>query len=153
MGVNCSGFTNSNYTQLTELYSTYKDKGTVFLFSCWGFMFLDPKFVYFQWPITFELGWIEGPERNIFNYSYLRVFCWLISGFEILAFPCNQFLKQEPGNSEEAEQFACTRYKAEYPIFGKVCMMLVVCVRLYCLILCPRFFNRKTIHWFFGLLF
>lgn len=44
----------------------------------------------------------------------------MIAGFEILAFPCNQFLKQEPGTSEDAEQFACTRYKAEYPIFQKV---------------------------------
>ena len=44
---------------------------------------------------------------------------WL-TGFEILACPCNQFLKQEPGTSEEAEQFACTRFKAEYPIFSKV---------------------------------
>ncbi|KAL2320927.1 hypothetical protein Fmac_029896 [Flemingia macrophylla] len=61
------GFTDSNYTQLTELYSKYKD-----------------------------------------------------SGLEILAFPCNQFLNQEPGTSEDAQQFACTRYKAEYPIFGKV---------------------------------
>ncbi|KAL8530697.1 hypothetical protein ACS0TY_007654 [Phlomoides rotata] len=61
------GFTNSNYTQLTELYSRYKDKD-----------------------------------------------------FEILAFPCNQFLSQEPGTSEDAEQFACTRFKAEYPIFQKV---------------------------------
>nr|WDE17985.1 glutathione peroxidase 3 [Litchi chinensis] len=61
------GFTDSNYTQLTELYSKYKDKG-----------------------------------------------------FEILAFPCNQFLKQEPGSSQEAQEFACTRYKAEYPIFQKV---------------------------------
>ncbi|KAI5426739.1 putative glutathione peroxidase 5 [Lathyrus oleraceus] len=61
------GFTNSNYTQLTDLYSRYKDKG-----------------------------------------------------LEILAFPCNQFLNQEPGSSEDAEQFACTRFKAEYPIFGKV---------------------------------
>ncbi|KAI4349539.1 hypothetical protein L6164_010119 [Bauhinia variegata] len=41
-------------------------------------------------------------------------------GFEILAFPCNQFLKQEPGTSQDAQEFACTRYKAEYPIFGKV---------------------------------
>ncbi|MCS4559020.1 redoxin domain-containing protein, partial [Shewanella sp. C32] len=41
------GFTNSNYTQLTELYSKYKDRG-----------------------------------------------------LEILAFPCNQFLKQEPGSSQ-----------------------------------------------------
>ncbi|OIT28769.1 PREDICTED: probable glutathione peroxidase 5 [Nicotiana attenuata] len=61
------GFTNSNYTQLTELHNKYKDKG-----------------------------------------------------FEVLAFPCNQFLKQEPGTSEEAQQFACTRFKAEYPIFQKV---------------------------------
>ncbi|KAG4186866.1 hypothetical protein ERO13_A08G069600v2 [Gossypium hirsutum] len=61
------GFTDSNYTQLTELYNKYKDKG-----------------------------------------------------LEILAFPCNQFLKQEPGTSQEAEEFACTRYKAEYPIFKKL---------------------------------
>ncbi|KAL9239217.1 hypothetical protein vseg_013557 [Gypsophila vaccaria] len=61
------GFTESNYTQLTQLYQIYKDKG-----------------------------------------------------LEILAFPCNQFLKQEPGTSEDAEQFACTRFQAEYPIFQKV---------------------------------
>lgn len=61
------GYTDSNYTQLTQLYNKYKDKG-----------------------------------------------------LEILAFPCNQFLKQEPGTSEDAATFACTRYKAEYPIFQKV---------------------------------
>ncbi|KAM7495964.1 hypothetical protein LguiA_020378 [Lonicera macranthoides] len=61
------GFTDSNYTQLTELYNKYKNQG-----------------------------------------------------FEILAFPCNQFMKQEPGSGEEAQEFACTRYKAEYPIFQKV---------------------------------
>lgn len=44
------------------------------------------------------------------------------SGFEILAFPCNQFLYQEPGTSQEAHEFACTRYKAEYPVFQKVGM-------------------------------
>ncbi|KAK6164715.1 hypothetical protein DH2020_001579 [Rehmannia glutinosa] len=60
------GFTQQNYTQMTELYSKYKDKG-----------------------------------------------------LEILAFPCNQFLYQEPGSSHDAEQFACTRFKAEYPIFQK----------------------------------
>ncbi|KAK2990518.1 hypothetical protein RJ640_019798 [Escallonia rubra] len=38
----------------------------------------------------------------------------------ILAFPCNQFLKQEPGTDQEAHEFACTRYKAEYPIFKKI---------------------------------
>jgi hypothetical protein len=42
------------------------------------------------------------------------------TGFEILAFPCNQFGGQEPGTNEEIVQFACTRFKAEYPIFDKV---------------------------------
>ncbi|KAI3681940.1 hypothetical protein L2E82_50249 [Cichorium intybus] len=41
-------------------------------------------------------------------------------GFEILAFPCNQFNGQEPGSNEEIQDFVCTRFKAEYPVFGKV---------------------------------
>nr|AAC78466.1 glutathione peroxidase [Zantedeschia aethiopica] len=41
-------------------------------------------------------------------------------GFEILAFPCNQFGSQEPGTNSEIKQFACTRFKAEFPIFDKV---------------------------------
>ncbi|XAR70304.1 Phospholipid-hydroperoxide glutathione peroxidase [Bertholletia excelsa] len=61
------GLTNSNYTELTKLYETYKDQG-----------------------------------------------------LEILAFPCNQFGSQEPGNNEQIMQFACTRFKAEFPIFDKV---------------------------------
>ncbi|XP_010273064.1 PREDICTED: probable phospholipid hydroperoxide glutathione peroxidase isoform X2 [Nelumbo nucifera] len=41
-------------------------------------------------------------------------------GLEILAFPCNQFGQQEPGTNEQILEFACTRFKAEYPIFDKV---------------------------------
>ncbi|GLJ15774.1 hypothetical protein SUGI_0259730 [Cryptomeria japonica] len=41
-------------------------------------------------------------------------------GFEILAFPCNQFGGQEPGKNTEIKEFACTRFKAEFPIFDKV---------------------------------
>ncbi|KAJ4957997.1 hypothetical protein NE237_025108 [Protea cynaroides] len=41
-------------------------------------------------------------------------------GVEILAFPCNQFGFQEPGSNPEIKQFACTRFKAEFPIFDKV---------------------------------
>ncbi|KAL9678044.1 hypothetical protein QQ045_015882 [Rhodiola kirilowii] len=40
-------------------------------------------------------------------------------GFEILAFPCNQFGGQEPGSNTEIKEFACTRFKAEFPIFDK----------------------------------
>lgn len=41
-------------------------------------------------------------------------------GLEILAFPCNQFGGQEPGSNSEIKQFACSRFKAEFPIFDKV---------------------------------
>ncbi|XP_073298764.1 probable phospholipid hydroperoxide glutathione peroxidase [Primulina huaijiensis] len=41
-------------------------------------------------------------------------------GLEILAFPCNQFGSQEPGTNEQIQEFACTRFKAEYPIFDKI---------------------------------
>lgn len=41
-------------------------------------------------------------------------------GFEILAFPCNQFLAQEPGTNEEIVDFVCTKFKSEFPIFSKV---------------------------------
>ncbi|KAI9173842.1 hypothetical protein LWI28_007407 [Acer negundo] len=61
------GLTDSNYTELSQLYEKYKNQG-----------------------------------------------------LEILAFPCNQFGAQEPGNNEQILEFACTRFKAEYPIFDKV---------------------------------
>ncbi|XP_057839736.2 probable phospholipid hydroperoxide glutathione peroxidase [Cryptomeria japonica] len=41
-------------------------------------------------------------------------------GLEILAFPCNQFAGQEPGDNEQIVEVACTRFKAEFPIFDKV---------------------------------
>ncbi|KAJ6942401.1 glutathione peroxidase [Populus alba x Populus x berolinensis] len=42
------------------------------------------------------------------------------SRFGDSGFSCNQFGSQEPGSSEEIVEFACTRFKAEYPIFDKV---------------------------------
>ncbi|XP_068661391.1 probable glutathione peroxidase 2 [Aristolochia californica] len=41
-------------------------------------------------------------------------------GFEILAFPCNQFAGQEPGSNEEIQQVVCTMFKAEFPVFDKI---------------------------------
>lgn len=42
------------------------------------------------------------------------------AGLEILAFPCNQFGEEEPGSNQEIEDFVCTRFKSEFPIFDKV---------------------------------
>lgn len=41
-------------------------------------------------------------------------------GFEILAFPANNFGKQEPGSSEEIKTFCYTKYALEFPLFEKI---------------------------------
>ena len=41
-------------------------------------------------------------------------------GFEILAFPCNDFGGQEPGTNEEIKTFCTTNYEVTFPLFDKV---------------------------------
>ncbi len=40
-------------------------------------------------------------------------------GFEILAFPCNQFGKQEPGSDDDIKLFCEEKYKISFPLFTK----------------------------------
>jgi hypothetical protein len=37
-------------------------------------------------------------------------------GFTIVGFPCNQFGAQEPGTEEQIKDFACTKFKASFPV-------------------------------------
>ena len=41
-------------------------------------------------------------------------------GFEILAFPCNDFGGQEPGTNEEIKQFCESKYNVSFKLFDKV---------------------------------
>lgn len=41
-------------------------------------------------------------------------------GFNVLAFPCNQFGGQEPGTNEEVLEFARSEYGVEFPMFAKI---------------------------------
>ena len=41
-------------------------------------------------------------------------------GFEVLAFPCNQFGAQEPGDAAEIANFCSTVYDVSFPVFAKV---------------------------------
>jgi glutathione peroxidase len=41
-------------------------------------------------------------------------------GFEILAFPCNQFGAQEPGDEEEIKNFCAINYDVSFPLMAKV---------------------------------
>ncbi len=41
-------------------------------------------------------------------------------GLAILAFPCNQFMNQEPGSNEEIANFCSLNYGVTFPVFAKV---------------------------------
>lgn len=41
-------------------------------------------------------------------------------GFEVLAFPCNQFGAQEPGDENEIKNFCSLTYDVSFPMFSKV---------------------------------
>jgi len=41
-------------------------------------------------------------------------------GFEVLAFPCNQFFNQEPGTMEEISNFCKMNYGVTFPLFEKI---------------------------------
>lgn len=41
-------------------------------------------------------------------------------GFEVLAFPANNFMGQEPGTDAEIAQFCETNYQVSFPLFSKI---------------------------------
>jgi len=41
-------------------------------------------------------------------------------GFSVLAFPCNQFGAQEPGDAAEIAHFCTIRYDVSFPVFAKL---------------------------------
>lgn len=54
----------------------------------------------------------EGLERLQKRYAD--------QGFSVVGFPCNQFAGQEPGTSEEIQEFCSTTYGVSFPLFEKV---------------------------------
>lgn len=41
-------------------------------------------------------------------------------GLEILGFPANNFLEQEPGSDDEIQQFCSLNYQVDFPLFSKI---------------------------------
>lgn len=41
-------------------------------------------------------------------------------GFEVLAFPCNDYGMQEPDSNDKIQQFCETRYSVTFPLFDKI---------------------------------
>ena len=41
-------------------------------------------------------------------------------GFEVLGFPCNQFMNQDPGNDDAISQFCSLNYGVSFHMFAKI---------------------------------
>jgi glutathione peroxidase len=41
-------------------------------------------------------------------------------GFEVLAFPCNQFGSQEPGTDSDIQSFCSLNFSTQFPLFKKI---------------------------------
>lgn len=41
-------------------------------------------------------------------------------GFEVLGFPANNFMGQEPGTEEEIKEFCAANYDVQFPLFSKI---------------------------------
>ncbi len=54
----------------------------------------------------------EGLEKIYLQYQK--------KGLEILGFPANNFLGQEPGTNEEIKQFCALNYNVTFPMFSKI---------------------------------
>ena len=57
------------------------------------------------------------PQYKDLEALYLK---YKDQGFEILAFPCNQFFGQEPGTNDEIQSFCSLNYKVTFPLFDKI---------------------------------
>jgi glutathione peroxidase len=72
-------------------------------------------------------------------------------GFEVIAFPCNQFGHQEPGTAEEIGSFCSINFGVSFPLMGKVDVNGPGATPLYDWLKAqaPGIFGSKRIKWNF----
>lgn len=63
-----------------------------------------------------ECGYTDHNYRQLVHLQDLYGY----RGFTVLAFPCNQFGKQEPRANREIWEFARSKYNVNFPVFAKV---------------------------------
>ncbi len=93
-------------------------------------------------PLQFEVNDIDGKKINLSDYLGKTILivnvaskCGLTpqykglqalydkykdKNFEILGFPANDFLGQEPGTEADIKQFCDINYKVTFPLFSKI---------------------------------
>jgi glutathione peroxidase len=88
------------------------------------------------------------PQYNELEDLYRK---YKSEGFEILAFPCNQFMNQEPGTNKEIQEFCSVNFNITFPIFDKIDVKGDNIHPLYSFLTSakPGIFGSKRIKWNF----
>ncbi len=81
---------------------------------------------------TFDMSTLKGKKVLLVNvaskcgltpqYADLQklYLAYKDSGLQIIGFPANNFLKQEPGTNEEIKEFCTKNYSVTFPIMSKI---------------------------------
>ena len=83
----------------------------------------------------------EGLEKIYKKYN--------AKGFEILAFPCNDFGGQEPGTNEEIQKFCSINYNVTFPLFDKISVKGSEKTELYIMLTDNKITGKSEIAWNF----
>jgi glutathione peroxidase len=70
-------------------------------------------------------------------------------GFEILAFPCNDFGGQEPGTNEEIQNFCTSKYDVTFKLFDKIKVLGPDKSPLYAVLTDNSITNKGDVKWNF----
>lgn len=70
-------------------------------------------------------------------------------GFELLAFPCNDFGGQEPGTNEEIQEFCSNTYSVKFKLFDKIKVIGDEKAPLYALLTNNKNVEQGDIKWNF----
>lgn len=70
-------------------------------------------------------------------------------GFEILAFPCNDFGGQEPGSNEDIQNFCSLKYGVTFKLFDKIKILGKDKEKLYSILTDNNITGTKDVKWNF----
>ena len=80
------------------------------------------KLLSFNKKVSLVVNVASAWGKTARNYEQLKILDekYRSEGLEILAFPCNQFLNQEPGSNKEIENFVRNNKKCNFLLFDKI---------------------------------
>jgi len=112
-----------NFPELRGALTVNAAEKTIFDFTCLDIDGREVKLdIYRTSPVVLVVNVASQCGYAHANYRQLQKLYdqYHAKGVEILAFPCNQFAKQEPWVNSDIKSYVVSKYKVTFPLFAKV---------------------------------